>query len=109
LQTTTDPVDNLQHLLRLPNFDKTRLDAFHLQYNKGNYNDWLFQKEKTLSVYDMIYCSPLPMTIIAKHLLQTDDAKRQCLMLLCESISLSQLYIFCHLSVLEAGIKPMLL
>jgi hypothetical protein len=34
------------------------------------------------------------MTIIAKHLLQTDDAKRQCLMLLCESISLSQLYIF---------------
>ncbi len=53
LQTSTDPVNNLQHLLRLPNFDKTRLVAFHLQYNKGNYIDLLFQKEKTLSVYDL--------------------------------------------------------
>ncbi len=40
LQTSTDPVDNSQRLLRLSNFDKTRLVAFHLQYNKGNSNNW---------------------------------------------------------------------
>jgi hypothetical protein len=45
LQTSTDPVDNLQHLLRLPNFDKTRLVAFHLQYNKANYNNWFLPEE----------------------------------------------------------------
>ncbi len=39
------PVDNSRHLSRLPNLDKTRLVAFHLQYNGGNYNNW-FLSEK---------------------------------------------------------------
>jgi hypothetical protein len=42
----------------------------------------------------LIHCSPLPMMTIAKHLPQTDDAKYHDLMLLSESVSLSQLNIF---------------
>jgi hypothetical protein len=38
----------------------------------------------------LIHCLPLPTIIIAKCLPQTDDAKHQGLMLLSESISLSQ-------------------
>jgi hypothetical protein len=49
------PVDNSQHLLRLPNLDKTRLAAFHLQYNEGNYNNWFFiRKRKAFLLYSQI-------------------------------------------------------
>jgi hypothetical protein len=50
----------------------------------------------------LIHCSPLPMTIVAKHLLQNDDAKHQHLMLPHESISLSQGFIF-SLSLIVNG------
>jgi hypothetical protein len=41
------PVDNLQCLLRQPIYDKTRLVALHLQFNKENYNNWFLpEREK---------------------------------------------------------------
>ncbi len=46
--------DNLQHLLRLPIYDKTRLGAFHLQYDKGNYNNFFSpERVKSESVYGL--------------------------------------------------------
>jgi len=38
----------------------------------------------------LIHCLPLPTMIVAKCSLQTDKAKHQHLILMCESISLSQ-------------------
>jgi hypothetical protein len=50
----------------------------------------------------LICRSPLPMTLVAKHSPQTDDAKHQHLMLPHESILLSQGYIF-SLSLIVNG------
>ncbi len=47
------PVDNLQHLLRLPIFIKTRLVAFHLQCNKEITVTGFCQKEKSESAHDL--------------------------------------------------------
>jgi len=38
----------------------------------------------------LIHCTPLLTMIVTKRLLQTDNAKHQCLMLLSDSTSLSQ-------------------
>jgi hypothetical protein len=38
-------IDNLQHLLRLPIFEKTGLVTFHLKCNKENYF-FLLEREK---------------------------------------------------------------
>ncbi len=51
----------------------------------------------------LIHCSPLPMMTIAKHLPQTDDAKYHDLMLLSESVSVSQLNIFILSKVRRGG------
>jgi hypothetical protein len=50
----------------------------------------------------LIHCSPLPMTIVAKHSPQTGDANLQHLMLLHESISLSEGFSF-SLSLIVNG------
>jgi hypothetical protein len=84
------PVDNLQSLLRQPIFEKTRLIALHLQYNKETTITVSTRKRKVRVLMTLIHCSPLPLIIIAKHSLQTDNSKHQHLMLLSESTSLSQ-------------------
>ncbi len=72
---------NLQHLLGLTIFDKTRLVTFHLKYNKENTLTGFYQREKSESTHDLdlIHCVLLTMTTIAKRLLQINDAKHQCL------------------------------
>jgi hypothetical protein len=47
------PVDNLQRVLRLPIFNKTRLVAFHSQCNKETSITGFYQKEKSESGYDL--------------------------------------------------------
>jgi hypothetical protein len=52
-QTSTDPVNNLQHLLRLPIFNKTTLVAFHLHFDKETTITGFYQKEKSESTHDL--------------------------------------------------------
>jgi hypothetical protein len=75
LQISTDPVNKSRHLLRPAYFDKARLVAFHLQCNKGNYNNWFLPEREKRVCITLIHCSQLPMTIVAKCLLLTDNAK----------------------------------
>jgi hypothetical protein len=85
-------VDDLRHLLRHPNINKTRLVAFHLKCNKGNCNNCFFRiKIKVRVIMTLILCSPLPMMSIGKNSPPTDNAKHQRMMLLHQSTSLSQL------------------
>jgi hypothetical protein len=58
----------------------TRLVAFHLQYNKGNYINWFLPESEKQVCMTLIHCLPLPMTIVAKCSPQADDAKHQYLM-----------------------------
>ncbi len=47
------PVDNLQHLLRLPIFDKTRLVAFHKTTTHRNYTNWFLPVREKDSAHDL--------------------------------------------------------
>jgi hypothetical protein len=53
----------------------------------------------------LIHYTLLPMMIIAKHSLQTDNTKHQCLALLSESTSLSQSDIIICASLGSLGVK----
>ncbi len=65
-------IDSLLHLLKQPIFNKIRLVAFHLWYNRVK---WFLQKRVRMT---LIHCSLLPMVIIAKRSLQADDTKHWC-------------------------------
>ncbi len=76
------PVDKLQHLLKLPIFDKTRLVAFHKKVRQRNYTNWLLPERENKSAHDLDSLWALTKMIITKCSPQTYDAKLQCLMLL---------------------------
>jgi hypothetical protein len=70
-------IDNLQRLLRLPIFNKTRLVTFHLKCNKETILAGFYQMEKSVSAHDLDSLLTITNKIIAKRLLQTDDAKHR--------------------------------
>jgi hypothetical protein len=90
LQVLT-PVDNLQSLLRLPIFDKTRLVAFHKKVRQRNYTNWFLPDRENASAHGLDSLYAITKTIITKRLLQTDAAKLRWLTPLSESTSLSDL------------------
>ncbi len=54
LRQVLTPIDNLQRLLRLPIFDKTRLVvAFHLKCDKINYNNCFLPDNENASAHDL--------------------------------------------------------
>ncbi len=87
-------VNNLQHLLRLLTFNKARLVAFHKKVIQRNYTNWFLPNRENQSALDSLHA--ITKTIITKRLLQTDDAKLQCLTPLSESTSLSKHAIFSY-------------
>jgi len=52
-------VDKFQHLLRLPIFNKTRLDTFYLKCKKENYSNWFLPEREKQVFTTLIYCAPL--------------------------------------------------
>jgi hypothetical protein len=76
--------------LKLPIFDKTRLDAFHKKVRQRNYTNWFLPLIENESAHDLDSLRTIMKMIVTKRLPQTDDAKLQCLMPLCESTSSSQ-------------------
>jgi len=86
------PVDNLQCLLRLPIFEKTRLVAFHLQRDKENYHNCVFtRKRKARVIMTFIHCLPLSMKMLSARCKLT-TLSIDILKPLRESTSLSQFY-----------------
>ena len=69
------PIDNLQCLLRLPTYDKTRLVAFHKKVGQRNYTNWHLPDKENESAHDLDSFRVIMKTIITKRSLQTDDAK----------------------------------
>jgi hypothetical protein len=63
------PVDNLQHLLRLPIFDKTRLVAFHKTTTHRNYTNWFLpvSEKRVLMTGDLDSLHAVLKTIVAKR------------------------------------------
>jgi len=89
-------VNNLQHLLRLLTFNKTRLVAFHKKVIQRNYTNWFLPDRENQSAHDLDSLHAITKTIITKRSLQTDDAKLRCLTPLSESTSLSKHAIFSY-------------
>jgi hypothetical protein len=85
------PIKNLQRLLRLPIFDKTRLVAFHKKVRQRNYTNWFLPDRENVSAHDLDSLYAATTMIVTKCLLQTDAAKLRWLTPLSESTSLSQL------------------
>ncbi len=69
------PIDNLQCLLRLPSVDKTRFVAFHKTTIQRNYTNWFLPDRENESAHYLDSLHAVMKTIIAKSLLQSDDAK----------------------------------
>jgi hypothetical protein len=76
--------------LKLPIFDKIRLDAFHKKVRQRNYTNWFLPVRENKSANDHDSLRTIMKMIVTKRLPQTDDAKLLHLMPLCESTSLSQ-------------------
>jgi hypothetical protein len=88
VKTSTDPVNNLQCLLRLPIFDMTRLVTFHFKCNIKTTLTGFYQIEKARVLMTLIHCMPLTMITVAKCLLLMTMLGIDILMSLSESTSL---------------------
>jgi hypothetical protein len=68
------PVDNLQRLLRLPIFDKTRLVAIHKMVRQRKYTNWFLTDKEKESAHDLDSLCAVIKMIVTKHSQQTDNA-----------------------------------
>ena len=73
---STDPIDNLQRLLGLPIFEKTRLVAFHKKARQRNYNNCFLPDRETESAHDLDSLQAIMIAIITKCSPQTDNATK---------------------------------
>ncbi len=69
------PVNNLQRLLRLAIFDKTRLVAFHKKVRQINYTNWFLPDRENESAHDLDSLRAVTKMIVTKRMPQTDDTK----------------------------------
>jgi hypothetical protein len=58
------PVNNLQRILGLPIFDKTRLVAFHKIATQRNYTNWFLPVRENESAHDLDSLRIIVKTII---------------------------------------------
>ncbi len=69
------PINNLQCLLRLPIFNKTRLVAFHKTVGQRNYTNWFLLVRESESAHDLDLLHAIIKMSITKCSLQTDISK----------------------------------
>ncbi len=68
MQTSTDPVDNLQHLLRLPIFDKS-IVTFHKMASHRNYTNCFLLVRENKSTHNLDSLRIVVKMIIAERML----------------------------------------